>query len=78
MSGAFLQEELAFAVESFPCDKSLLKTCLTASKDGVKLAHARKLIEMKNEFTTQIALRVKQVDDLIGQLHAAQSARVFS
>jgi hypothetical protein len=78
LSSEFLQEELAFAVESFPCDKSLLKTCMTASKDGVKLAHARKLIEMKNEYTTQISLRIKQLDLLIGQLHAAQSARVFS
>jgi len=78
LSKESLSEELKFAVASFPCDQSMLRTCLTASSDGVKLAHTRKMMEIKNECTRQIQIRLAQLGELFDSLHEALAAKTFA
>lgn len=73
-----LQHELKFAVASFPCDPSMLRTCLTACSDGVKLSHTRKMMEIKNECTRQIGIRLAQLTSLFDDLEGCLAAKTFA
>lgn len=66
-----LLEEYRFALQTFPCDSSMVKTCLTVSLDGCKLGHTRKILELKTELTTQFQIRLKQYRDALAAYQEA-------
>lgn len=72
-----LQEEFSFAVNAFPCDRTMLKTCMTVTSDGAKLSHVRKLMEIKSDFATQFQMRMKQFESLFVEYTEATVVPTF-
>jgi hypothetical protein len=69
-----LQNEFNFAVASFPCDRSLLKTCMTVIHDGARLAHTRTMLEMRTDSQVQVSLRMRQIQDALQRFEELVSA----
>lgn len=69
-----LQKEFNFAVASFPCDRSLLKTCMTVIHDGARLAHTRTMLELRTDSQVQVSLRMRQIQDALQRFEELVSA----
>ena len=64
-----LQNEFQYAIHTFPCDPSALKTCLLVMSEGPKLLLCRKLKEIKQEVARCVAMYMQQINTIFLEYH---------
>lgn len=64
-----IQKEFEYAIPTFPCDPSALKTCLLVMSEGPKIVLCRKLKEIKQELARSISMYMNQVNTILLEYH---------
>lgn len=66
-----LKKEFQYVIPTFPCDASALRTCVSVIVEGAKVAHVRKLCELKTEATNALNTYMWQMSDMLVRYHEA-------